>query len=335
MKIQDLTFDQWEEALPAHGSDPFHTTEALRVLDEYLTGELHLFGGFRGQQPVGLFPIVVRDYGRVRIALSPPPGFGIGRLGPLVMHSSPKPRKQEKTNEAFVSEILETLSVDSPFTLFRTVCAPGYTDPRPYGWHGLDIETRFTHVLDLDSSSPDEVLNSFSRSLRREIRDAEELDVVVRVGGESEARDVYAATKARFEEQDIGFPMSWAFVRDLVKSLPEDRARVYVAETDEGEFLGGMIVLYSDGTACFWKGGARRSYDGVSVNSLLHWRIIKDILTDPALDSIDEYDLYGSSVQRLSKYKSKFGGNLVPQYAVESPGLPMAVVTKAYERIMY
>jgi len=97
-----------------------------------------------------------------------------------------------------------------------------------------------------------------------------------------------------------------------------------------------MIVLYADDTACNWKGGAKPSPldTSVSVNNLLHWEIIEDIVTDPALHSITTYDFYTANNERLSRYKSSFNGSLVPYYTVESNGVPMAIAKKAYREAM-
>ena len=95
-----------------------------------------------------------------------------------------------------------------------------------------------------------------------------------------------------------------------------------------------MIVLYADDTACNWKGGAKPSPldTSVSVNNLLHWEIIEDIVTDPALHSITTYDFYTANNERLSRYKSSFNGSLVPYYTVESNGVPMATAKKSLSR---
>ena len=280
MRLEKLTLSEWERALPAEGFGVFHTPEALAVLEEHVDGELLLFGGFKGQQAVALLPLVVRERPLVRMALSPPLGFGIRRLGPVLMPTSPKRRKREQVNKQFTEQVLRAVDADAPRTLFRLSCSTEYGDPRPYDWAGFDLETRFTYSVPLADRTPEDVEQSFSKSLRRDIRDAADLDMNVRLGGLNGARDVYRTTKERFEEQGIGFPMSGAFMLDLVDALG-DRSRTYVAESPNGEFLGGIAALYSNDTAYFWKGGTKDTHDGVSLNGLLHWRIIEDALTDP------------------------------------------------------
>jgi hypothetical protein len=45
---------------------------------------------------------------------------------------------------------------------------------------------------------------------------------------------------------------------------------------------------------------------------------------------VDEYDLVGANTEHLCRYKSKFGGELVPYYTVESSGLAMDAAKGAY-----
>ena len=334
MRVERLDISDWSDALPSEGVELFHTPEALSVLADHATGELRLYGGFKGQQPIGLFPTIVQDRSIGTAVLSPPPGFGVPRLGPIVMPTSPKQRKREKVNSSFTEEVLEEIGVDDSLTLFRTVCGAGYADPRPYAWSDMDVDTKFTYVLDLEDADPDEVMKSFSKSLRREIRDGADLDVEIRREGVDGARAIYEDTRVRYREQDEAFPLSWEYVRDLVEALEEvDRSRVYVARTPEGEFLSGITVLYSDDAGYFWQGGTRATYENVSVNSLLHWRVIEDIIEDPPMDSVTSYDLMGANTERLCRYKSKFCADLVPYYVVESQGPGMDVAKRAYRMV--
>jgi hypothetical protein len=333
MEIRQLSLAEWGDALPDSGFEVFHTPAALSVLADHSNGELRLYGGFKGEQPVGLFPVIVQDRAVGRATLSPPPGFAVPRLGPLVMPVSPKRRKREQVNGRFADQVLEELDVDASTTLFRTVCPTSYPDPRPFVWSDLSLDTSFTYHLDVDED-PDAMLSSFSKSLRREIRDGEDLDVTVTVDGEDAVRRVFEQTRSRYDEQDRGFTLDWPYVSDLASDLAaDDRCRTYVVRTAGGDFLSGMIVLYSNDAAYYWLGGARTVHEGTSVNSLLHWRVIRDIADGDPRDSVDTYDLMGANTERLCRYKSKFGADLAPYYALESSGPGMTAAKTAYRLV--
>jgi hypothetical protein len=332
MRIEQLDLSEWREALPDSGIEVFHRPEALATLDDHATGDLELYGGFKGDEPIGLLPVFKSSKFVGTTVTSPPPAMNVPRLGPVVMPTSPKQRKRESVNRDFTEEVLAAMDIDGSLSLFRAICHSDYPDPRPYRWAEYDLSTQFTYVLDLADRDADDVLASFSSGLRRDIRDAEDLPVTVEIEGLHGARDVYEQTKARYEEQDRGFPLSWEYVRDLVDALDE-HARVYVVRGPEGEFLSGITVLYSTDNAYFWQGGTRADYEGTSVNSLLHWRIITDILEDPHLDHITGYDLMGANTRRLCEYKSKFAADLVPYYVVESDSVGMDVAKATYQTL--
>lgn len=329
MNIEPLSMDEWEQHLPNDGFEVFHTPEALGVMEKHLDGTLHLFGGFKGEHPVGLFPVFVQERPVGRTVFSPPPSTGTPHLGPIVMSNSPKRRKREQVNRRFVEGVLEELSIDSPTTLFRLVCAPPYGDPRPYRWEGLDVRTEFTYHVPVETDDPEELLRSFSKSLRREVRDLGATEVTVEVEGDGSATLVYDDIAARYGEQGRTFPLTKQYVRDLVRSLGE-RCRVYVARDGDGDYLTGVIVLYSNDTAYYWEGGARASYENSSVNSLLHWTVLEDIAVDPALTTVRRYDMVGANTERLCRYKAKFSPELVPYYIVESSGVTMDLAKTAY-----
>ncbi|WP_440991912.1 GNAT family N-acetyltransferase [Haloarchaeobius baliensis] len=330
MDIERVGLSEWGDALPDSGFEVFHLPAALRVLEDHTDGELQLFVASHGGQTVGQFPVFVTDRTVGRTVTSPPPSMNVPKLGPLVTPLSPKRRKQERTNKEFVRGVRDELSLDDSTTMFRFVCSPAYGDPRPYIWDDDAVSMSFTYRLDLADTTPDEALAAASKSFRRSVRDGRELDISVSVEGVEAARQVFERTKERYEEQGRSFTLPWQYVKDLVTWL-DDRARVYVVRGPDGEFLSGIVALFSNDDALYWLGGTRADYEGTSVNALLHWRIVEDVAAGTPLDSLTGYDLMGADTERLAKYKSKFGADLVPYHVVESGGAPTAVAKRVYE----
>lgn len=329
MDIRRLTSEEWAKHLPETGFELFHTVDGLEILERHSPYDLQCFGGFKGEQAVALIPIFRRSgpAGTTAYA-SPPPGRGVSFLGPLLMESSPKQRKREKVNEEFTSRILDALEIDAR-SLFFMLCRPEYDDPRPYDWSDLSVKPSFTYRIEIDGRTPEEVLASFSRSRRREIRTADEADLSVELGGLPEARRIFESAHERYAEQDEAFWGDWAYVRDVVKSF-EEHVQIYTVR-EGNDFLGGVVVLYSTDTAYFWLGGVKSDNGVASVNSLLHWEIIRDIATDQSIETVDTYDLVGGATPRLCRYKSKFGPTLESYYKVTSGPLKMRLAELAYE----
>jgi hypothetical protein len=334
MHIEHVDTTEWDSALPDTGFDVFHTSAALEVLDRHTAGDLQLFAGYKGDQPVGLFPLVVQRRTVGKAGLSPPPSMGVPRLGPLVMPASPKRRKREKLNRQFTQGVLERAGFDGSRSLLRAVCTPDYADPRPFTWEGLDVEAVFTYRLETAGRTTEEILASFSKSLRRDIRDGHDLDIDVRIDDPEGTRLVHEQTATRYGEQDRSYPLEWDYVDDLTQALmADDRCRVYTAHERDGTFLSGVTVLYSNDAAYFWQGGARTTHENVSLNSHLHWQILTDIVDDPPRESVTQYDLMGANTERLCRYKSKFGADLVPYYVVETDSTQMTLAKKAYRLV--
>ncbi len=268
------------------------------------------------------------------MVLSPPLGFGVRELGPLLFPPSPKRNKRETLNKRFTELIIDAVDADSATTLFRMSAGRYYPDVRPFTWAGFDAYPTYTYQLDLESLTPTEVLGSFSKGLRRDIRAGEASNVTVRLGEtRSDTKNVCESIERRCDDQKKNFLPSREYISDTIDVFGE-RSRVYIAESADGEFLSGIIVLYSNDTAYFWKGGTGRSEHGFSVNSLLHWRIINDILNDEIKHGIRRYDFHTANDERIVEYKNKFNAELVPHYRIESGGLAMAAAKKAYRSLV-
>ncbi|WP_276246396.1 MULTISPECIES: GNAT family N-acetyltransferase [unclassified Haladaptatus] len=329
MRIEQLNLSEWGDALPSTGFEVFHTQEALGVMADHASGELQLYGGFNGEEPVALLPVFVQERPFGRAIVSPPPAMGVPHLGPLLMPNSPKRRKHEQLNQEFTEGVLEELDADNSRTLFRMICSPDYHDPRPYRWGDFRVSSDFTYHLPIEGESLDSIQSSFSRSLRTEIRRIDDLDMTLSVEGIETAKQIYEDQVARYAEQGETFTLTWEYVRDLLLALG-DRSRVYVARDGDGNYLNGIIALYSNDKVYYWLGGMRATYENVSVNTLLHWAIISDVASDPALASVTTYDMVGANTKRLCAYKSKFGAQLVPYYVVETNSPLMDVAKTAY-----
>ncbi|WP_049925912.1 GNAT family N-acetyltransferase [Halopiger goleimassiliensis] len=334
MDVERLDLTEWGDALPDRGVEVFHDPDALAVLESHTDAELRLYGAFKGQQTVGLLPVFVADRAVGRTVFSPPLSLGVPRLGPILDPNSPKRRKAERINAALAEGVLEDLEVGRRSTLFRMTCPLGYDDPRPYTWNDCSVEPEFTYVVDLaDAEDVDDAMMGFSKSLRNEMRRYDQVDLEIDTEGIGAALRIYDDVVEQYAEFGEEAPMSRQFLRNLLSNLDDDRWRVYVARTPDGEYESGIITLISNDLAYYWQGGVTASYDNVSVNNLLHRAILEDVVTDPELESVTGYDLVGANTERLCEYKGKFNGELRPYYVVESSGPEMTVAKTVYQRM--
>lgn len=333
MDVTEIGLDEWRAGLPASGYEVYHDPDMLSVLETHVDGDLRLFGAYKGEHPVGLLPVFVTERPVGTTVVSPPVSMGVPRLGPILNPNSPKRHKRERINRALAEGVTEALGTDGRTTLFRMVCPVEFGDPRPYDWQDFAVTPEFTYVVDTDADDLDDVMRGFSRSLRNDMRRLDDLDLTISTEGIDAACRIYDDVKAQFEAHDDAAPMSRSFVRDLLSELDDERWRVYVARSPDGEFQSGIVALYGPDLAYFWLGGVVATYENVSVNSLLHRAILEDLVSDPALADVSGYDLVGANTERLCEYKAKFNGELQPYYVVESPGVEMQVAKYTYQKI--
>jgi hypothetical protein len=307
----------------------FHYWEFLDVVADHVGGTVHRLVGYKGQEPVGVFPVFELRKGPVTTAFSPPPDMGLSQLGPaMITPDGMKRRRLEKRTHRFVECCLAWVDrvVDPGYVHLRT--HHSYRDHRPFIWNDFDLTTRYTYVVDLTPGT-DAILGEFSSDARSNVRNTDEGAYRIVERGADGVDDIVDHLDGRHSRQGLDYPVSAGFVHDLFDRLPDGTVRTLVCRVD-GEYVGGMITLEDDRTVYRWQGGARPLADvDVPVNDLVDWRVI----TDAVDRGLTAYDLVGANTPRLCEYKSKFGPDLVPYHAVETGSLPMRLVSRLYKQL--
>ncbi|WP_232700729.1 GNAT family N-acetyltransferase [Halobacterium wangiae] len=320
--------ERWNELIEkAPDSTPFHRAEALDTLEKHGDATLYPLAGFKGQEPVGLFPVFTVSKGPMTAAYSPPPGLKVYNLGPVQLNVGKlKRRKRDRRHRRFIEGVIEWVErEESPrYWNFRTTF--DYEDSRPFDWNGYEVEPRYTYLVDLDTS-PDELLGRFSSDLRRNLSKEYDVDYEIAEEGPQAIDDIVELTRERHREQNEDFPVTAAYVRELADRLPEGTIRPYVCRID-GEIAGGLIDLESEHTAGAWIANGKTDAP-IPVNDLLEWQV--------CLDAMDRgrtaFDLMGANHERIYSYKAKFAPTLVQYFSVKKwpPGLKTA--TGLYQAI--
>ena len=320
--------EQWNDLLErTPWATPFHRAEALHVFAAHSGATLHKLVGYKGQEPVGAFPVFTLARGPVTAAYSPPPGLSVHNLGPLPMNLDKlKRRKRDRRHRRFLDAALAWVDERTSPRYWNVRTVLEYDDARPFQWRDYDVTPRYTYVIDLETT-PDELLGRFSSDLRRKVR--REYDVTYEVTEEGpEAIDaIVESTRRRHEEQGESFPVTAAFVRQLADWLPDGTIRPYVCRID-GEFVGGLIDVEDDTFAGAWIADGKTDAP-VPVNDLLEWQV--------CLDAIDRgrrgFDLMGANHERIYSYKAKFAPDLVPYLSVKKRSAGVNVASKLYDRL--
>jgi len=134
-------------------STPFHRIEAPETLENHSAATLHPLAGFKGQEPVGLFPVFTVSKGPMTAAYSPPPGLRVYNLGPLRLNMGKlKRRKRDRRHRRFIEAAIEWVEQREAPQYWNLRTTLGYEDSRPFHWNDYEVEPRYTYVVDLDAS---------------------------------------------------------------------------------------------------------------------------------------------------------------------------------------
>lgn len=327
MRVERLSSDRWDAALPGRGVEPFHAAAALDAIERHAPGELRRYAAIEDDDLIGLLPAFVRTESLGTAVQSPPSGLGIPRLGPVVPAADGTDRSDR--NYRFVEAIAATVGADAPLTMFRTCCPAGYDDPRPFHW--ADLTPEFVHRVPLRDAV---------REIRRssdEVDDGPSIDdpvdhelpadgLIERTSGDPDAARSAASLNGGLPDPDL--------VADIVEALG-DRARTYRAVID-GVPRAAAVVLFGTGSACCWfstgseatgpKMTGSAGFTGstwttdepteTDVRSLVEQRAIVDAAIDPAYGAPRYLDFPGRQVPADGSFETI----LRPYYIVESPG---------------
>lgn len=327
---EDLSAEKWDRLIEqSSAGTPFHYNGVIETVAEYADATLHPLVGYKGQEPVGVFPLFEKTKGPVTVVLSPPPDLQIPSLGPSpVNRQELNVRKRDIRNDRFVRAVSEWIEeqIGPHFTNVQT--SARYGDIRPFIWEGYDAVPRFTYQVELPSD-PDELLERFSRSVRTSIRDEYDCEWTISHGEPRDIDRILTQVRKRYEDQGQGevFSLTASFLHDLRDRLPEGTLRWYVCRID-GSFDGGIITLETDSTICGWLGGAKTGSD-LPVNDLLYWDLCRG-----AIDrDLEHYDLVGANHERIYKYKAKFAPELHTYYNLQKGSTAMNVGVEIYRHL--
>lgn len=319
--------DEWNSLVErSPQTTPFHRFEALQVMREYSDATLHPFCGYKGNEPIGLFPVFALSRGPIRIALSPPPDLKISYLGPVLLnHEKLKQRKAEKRQRRFIEAVDEQLQevVGPRYVHVRT--QPAYSDSRPFIWNGFKSTPEFTYEVDITPES-DDLLMTFSGDIRSNVRRADDAEYELLEGEEADVERIINMAWNRHAEQDVAFNVPESFARDLYRALPEGTMRAYICRAED-EFIGGDLTLENDEVILAWQGVADYEFD-LPVRDLVIWYYIRQAHER----GIKRFDLAGANNPRLCKYKAKFNPEIRTYYTLERGSKAMNGLKELYKR---
>ncbi|WP_049925554.1 lipid II:glycine glycyltransferase FemX [Halopiger goleimassiliensis] len=321
--------DEWNRFVErSDGTNPFFRAEALRLQAEETGTRPHLLSGFKGQEPVGIFPVFEYSKGPITGAFSPAPRSWSPYLGPAVLNVDKlKRRKADRRIKRFLEGCLEWIDEElSP--MYTKFVAAEFEDVRPFVWNEYDVQPGYTYVVDLDGDE-DALLKRFSSDARSNVRNADEERYAIEEGDATDVERIVHQVARRYEDQGRPFHLSPDFARRAYERLPEGSLRPYACRVD-GEFVGGILVVESDRTRYRWQGGVKPDTDvDLPINDLLDWHVMRDGLES----GIERYDMVGAGVPSINRYKAKFNPRLETHFEITSGAFGLDLVVDRYRKL--
>src|SRR6056297_459664 len=330
-EVTDDDLEQWNRYVDqSPQTDLFHRLEALEVQANEMGCEVHCLIGFKGQEPVGIFPVFEIQKGPLTTAFSPPPDLRVPYQGPALLNMGKlKQRKAERRHQSFLEECFDWIDDELHPRYIHVRLNGNYPDLRPMQWEGFDAKPAYTYLVDL-TPDDDDLLMSFSSDARSNIRDGRDAeDVSIEVEGRDAVLAILERVRERYENQGIAFHLSDSFVSDLYERLPEGAVRPYVCRV-AGEFVGGILAYEHGDTIHRWQGGVKTDADvAISINDNLDWAVMEDAKSR----GITTYNLVGAENPRINKYKAKFNPDLQEYYTLEHGSTAINIAAHFYKQL--
>jgi CelD/BcsL family acetyltransferase involved in cellulose biosynthesis len=321
--------DEWNRHVErSPHSGVFHRFEALETLAEYAKATLTPLVGYKGQEPVGLFPAFCIRKGFVNSVVSPPPALHVPYLGPALLNMDKlKQRKAERRQRRFVDAVIDAIEAAHDPRYVHMRIDHAYPDLRPFMWADFRVTPRHTYLVDL-TRDEEALLSSFSSDARSNVRNADPDAYEIAVEGRDAIDRILEQVRERFADQGMDFALPTGLAGDLYDRLPDGAVRPFVCRVD-GAFVGGIVAL-DDGRRVYrWQGGVGGGDVDLPVNDLLDWRV----MTDAMERGTEHYDLVGADTRRINRYKSKFGPELQTFHALERGSLFVSLLARGYRSL--
>ena len=305
--------EEWNKLvdISSHGTI-FHTWEWLKIVEKHTEGKLYPLIGYKGTEPVGIYPFFyIKKFG-IKIALSPPPKVLMLYLGPAF--AKYEKIKQDKKELLFINfqqaldQFLEDLGCN--YTRIRT--PPGLIDSRPLKWAGYKVDPLYTYFIDLGKGL-EYVWNNLTKSLRRSIEKAKKAGLIVEEGDKEDLEFVRVAMYNRFREMGSKVPKHYykQYLADIYDAFFPEHMKIFTAKYNNDK-IGGIILLCYKHVASYWFGIPKINLKGIYPNDLIQWEAIKWAYGN-GYRLYEEMD--AGDDPRLRHFKAKFNPDLVPWYS--------------------
>jgi len=322
-------WDRLVESSP-HGTI-FHTWKWLKIAEKHTNSRLYPLIGYKGTEPVGIFPLFFQKKTFLKMVFSPPPHVAIIYLGPvLVDYDKLKRSKREINFVEFQKQIDKFIKEELKANYISISLPPGLPDPRPFQWNGYEVEPAYEYVMDLSKGIEYIWQKNYDKKLRENINRAIRRGIYIEEGGKKELEVIYDLMIERYAEQDRIVTVPKEYLLDVYDAFSEN-IKIFVAKYEE-EIITGTIDIYYKDKIVSWIGNPRpRVKISPSPNDLLNWEAMKYACEH----SFRYYEMVGAAGnERLHSYYSKCNPELLVRFSVKKCSFIAKCLETSYVKIL-
>ena len=209
----DRDAEKWDNIVETspHGTI-FHKWNWLKIAEKYTKSKLYPIIGYKGDSPIGIFPLFYFRKILLKSVFSPPPHTAMPYLGPVMTnYDELKQDKKEMNSIEFQKRIDEFINEKLNANYVYVSLPPGLLDTRQFKWNNYQVEPEFGYIMDI-SKGAEYVWNKlFSRKLRQDINRAVRRGVTIEEGHKEELEEVLEAKVYGIRQHNLNLdiPNTW------------------------------------------------------------------------------------------------------------------------------
>ena len=331
LKIADKKdAEEWDKLVDSsqHGTI-FHTWKWLKIAEKHTNSKLYPIVGYKGAEPVGVYPVFHKKKFLIKMVFSPPSGTAIPYLGPVIAnYASFKQSKRASTYKDFNRAVDEfVFSKLKPH--YTSISLTPSLDPRPFLWTDYKIDVIFDYHLDL-TKGEEKIWQDFDINLRGHIKKAIKGGIKVENGTKEDIEDIYYSLVRRYREQNKIVTVPKEYLLDLYDAFYPNNLKVFMAKY-EGKNVGGIVAIVYKDKVSFWIGAAKPEIKKLSPNDLAQWEAIK-WACDKGLKIYEEI---GAGTERLAEFKAKYNPELSIRFSAVKSSFVSSLLEKCYKKVKH
>lgn len=288
----------WDEFAAAHGT-LFHQSKWLAAQAESNGLRIRKYAIYQRGALRGIAPLFVRTFWPISVAASP-----------YVVEDSPYLGLAHSSIDAAVAFGAFAKACRRDGIAFLRLVQEGSLPDGDAGF--FRVSTRHTHRIDL-SPGPDAVWAGFEGRCRTAVRKAQKSNVDVSVASDDSWIDqLFGLLATVYKSQGLGVPNPKRFYQQIWRDFGASNLIPLVANL-EGRPIAAALVAIDAKRGYYLSGASDPAFNSLCANNLIQWSAINELWRR----GVASYDMVGSDIERLAKFKASFGGVLTDHSVLE------------------